>query len=100
MELGNSALTIPTVQLQLKRWRYDRGMAWNTAETQAKLKAAAVQEFAAHGLSGTRVERIAERAGVNKERPYKYFGSKEELFANVLSDELARIATAGPDRRR
>jgi AcrR family transcriptional regulator len=71
-------------------------MAWNVAQTQAKLKAAAVAEFAERGLAGTRVEHIAQRAGVNKERIYKYFGSKEELFALVLSEELARIAAAVP----
>jgi AcrR family transcriptional regulator len=71
-------------------------MAWNVAETQAKLKAAAVEEFAARGLSGTRIEHIALRAGVNKERIYKYFGSKEELFALVLSEELEGIAAAVP----
>ncbi|HJZ35916.1 MAG TPA: TetR family transcriptional regulator [Solirubrobacterales bacterium] len=71
-------------------------MAWNTAETQAKLKAAAVTEFAANGLAGTRVESIARRAGVNKERLYKYFGNKEDLFAVVISEELARIAAAVP----
>ncbi len=53
-------------------------------------------EFAEHGLSGTRVERIAARAGVNKERLYNYFGDKERLFTAVLSDELARIAAALP----
>jgi AcrR family transcriptional regulator len=71
-------------------------MAWDTEQTQAKLKAAAVVEFAAHGLSGTRVEAIAERAGINKERIYKYFGSKEQLFGLVLAEELARIASAVP----
>lgn len=53
-------------------------------------------EFAAHGLAGTRVERIAARAGVNKERLYNYFGDKEQLFTTVLSDELAKIAAATP----
>jgi AcrR family transcriptional regulator len=71
-------------------------MAWNVEETKSKLKAAAVQEFAERGLAGTRVESIARRAGVNKERIYNYFGSKEELFATVLSDELERIAQAVP----
>lgn len=71
-------------------------MAWNTEETRQKLKDAAVAEFAAHGLAGTRVERIAAAAGVNKERLYKYFGSKERLFSLVLSDELAKIAEAVP----
>lgn len=71
-------------------------MAWNTAETQRRLKEAAVAEFAAHGLDGTTVDAIAERAAVNKERLYHYFGNKERLFAIVLEDELDRIARAVP----
>ncbi|MEU4741512.1 TetR family transcriptional regulator [Actinosynnema sp. NPDC023658] len=71
-------------------------MAWNTEETRRRLKEAAVVEFAAHGLAGTRVERIAARAGVNKERLYNYFGDKEQLFTTVLSDEMAKIAAAVP----
>lgn len=71
-------------------------MAWNTEETRRRLKEAAIVEFAEHGLSGTRVERIAARAGVNKERLYNYFGDKERLFTAVLSDELAKIAAVVP----
>jgi AcrR family transcriptional regulator len=71
-------------------------MAWNVEETKSKLKAAAVQEFAERGLAGARVESIARRAGVNKERIYNYFGGKEDLFAIVLSEELDRIAGAVP----
>lgn len=71
-------------------------MAWNTEETRRRLKEAAVVEFAAHGLAGTRMERIAARAGINKERLYNYFGDKEQLFTTVLSDELAKIAAAVP----
>lgn len=71
-------------------------MAWNTEETRRRLKAAAVEEFAEHGLAGARVDRIAARSGVNKERLYGYFGNKERLFATVLRDELARAAAAVP----
>ncbi|MEU7527972.1 TetR family transcriptional regulator [Saccharothrix sp. NPDC042600] len=71
-------------------------MAWNTEETRRRLLEAAVVEFAAHGLAGTRMERIAARAGINKERLYNYFGDKERLFQTVLSDELAKIAAAVP----
>src|SRR5690242_20764679 len=42
------------------------------------------------------MDRIAERAGINKERLYKYFGDKERLFATVLADEMAKIAEAIP----
>ncbi|MEU5692732.1 TetR family transcriptional regulator [Actinosynnema sp. NPDC020468] len=71
-------------------------MAWNTEETRRRLKEAAVAEFAEHGLAGTRMDRVAARAGINKERLYNYFGDKERLFTTVLADELAKIAAAVP----
>ena len=71
-------------------------MAWNTEETRRRIKEAATEEFAAHGLHGTTMERIAARAGANKERVYNYFGCKDDLFALVLSDELAKVAAAVP----
>ncbi|MHB1526762.1 MAG: TetR family transcriptional regulator [Candidatus Dormibacteria bacterium] len=71
-------------------------MAWNTEETRRRIKQAATEEFAEHGLPGTTMERIAKRAGANKERLYHYYGSKERLFATVLSAELAKLAAAVP----
>ncbi|GAA3127658.1 TetR family transcriptional regulator [Planomonospora alba] len=71
-------------------------MAWNTDETRRRLKEAAVAEFAARGLDGTTMERIARRAGINKERLYTYFGDKSQLFATVLADELNKVAAAVP----
>ena len=71
-------------------------MAWNTALTRQRLQDAATVEFAAYGLAGTTMERIAARAGINKERLYNYFGAKERLFATVLSSELAKVAEAVP----
>ncbi len=38
--------------------------------------------------------RIAERAGINKERLYNYFGDKQALFHTVLRDELDKLAAA------
>jgi len=64
--------------------------------TRRLLREAAAVEFAEHGLHGTTVERIAARAGVNKERLYKYFGDKAALFAAVVSEQLTRIATDLP----
>lgn len=71
-------------------------MAWQTEQTRRRIKEAATAEFAAYGLHGTTVDRIAARSGVNKERLYNYFGNKERLFATVLSDELAKVAAAVP----
>lgn len=69
-------------------------MAWDTEGTRRKLRDAALAEFAARGLDGTTVGAIADRAGVNKERLYSYFGDKRALWDLVLSTELERLAAA------
>ncbi len=69
-------------------------MAWDTEGTRRRLKEAATAEFAEHGPAGTTMAAIAERARINKERLYKYFGDKQALFEVVLSDELARLAAS------
>ncbi|WP_344071614.1 TetR/AcrR family transcriptional regulator [Streptomyces crystallinus] len=71
-------------------------MAWDTARTRQRLLDAAVEEFAEHGPEGARVARVATRAGINKERIYQYFGSKEKLFVAVLESELEKVAAAVP----
>src|SRR5205823_236945 len=69
-------------------------MAWDTEGTRRKLKEAATAEFAERGPAGTTMARIAERAGINKERLYKYFGDKQALFETVLTDELQKLAAS------
>lgn len=73
----------------------------STAATRAALLEAAREEFAAYGIAGARVDRIAERAGVNKERIYGHFGNKEKLFDAVITEALddltAQIALPGAD---
>ncbi|WP_182873432.1 TetR family transcriptional regulator [Microbispora sp. H10670] len=71
-------------------------MAWDTTRTRRLLLEAAVEEFAEHGPQGARVDRVAVRAGVNKERIYQYFGGKRQLFTAVLEAELAKVAAAVP----
>ncbi|MCO5967103.1 TetR/AcrR family transcriptional regulator [Actinoallomurus soli] len=61
------------------------------AATKEALLSAAREEFAAHGIAGARVDRIAERAGVNKERIYGHFGNKEKLFDAVMSQVLDEV---------
>ncbi len=67
-------------------------MAWDTQETQRRLLEAARTEFAKNGPDGTTMARIAERAGINKERLYNYFGDKRLLFETVLTRELEELA--------
>ncbi|MEO7337870.1 MAG: TetR family transcriptional regulator [Caldimonas sp.] len=62
--------------------------------TQQTILMAAVAEFHEAGLGGARVERIAERAGVNKRLLYYYFGSKDDLFLAVLEHTYADIREA------
>lgn len=72
-------------------------MAWDTEGTRRRLKEAATIEFAERGPDGTTMARIAGRAGINKERLYKYFGDKRALFETVLTDELGKLAAAVVD---
>ena len=59
--------------------------------SQKDILAAAMTEFADSGLGGARMERIAERAGVNKRLIYYYFESKESLFLAVLEAAYENI---------
>ncbi|RYF73661.1 MAG: TetR family transcriptional regulator [Comamonadaceae bacterium] len=62
--------------------------------SQAAILLAARDEFAGHGLAGARVDRIAERAQVNKRLIYYYFKSKDDLFLAVLEQAYADIRAA------
>jgi AcrR family transcriptional regulator len=59
--------------------------------TKARILEAASAEFAAHGIAGARVDRIAASAGANKSLIYAYFGSKDGLFDAVF--DAAVVAT-------
>jgi AcrR family transcriptional regulator len=59
--------------------------------TRARILAAAVAEFAAHGLAGGRVDRIAAAAEANKRSIYVYYGDKAGLFEAALDHVIARI---------
>ncbi|MFB9886567.1 TetR/AcrR family transcriptional regulator [Balneatrix alpica] len=54
----------------------------------AAILAAAEQEFALNGFKGTSTSAIAERASLAKAQVHYYFGSKEELYQEVLSTIL------------
>ena len=76
------------------------GEADRASRSRARILEAARAEFAASGFGGGRVERIAARAGINKERIYAYFGDKRSLFAAAVAsavEELGEVVVAGPD---
>jgi AcrR family transcriptional regulator len=70
--------------------------AEQSAATKARLLDAAVAEFQQHGLAGGRVDRIAERAGVNKRLIYIYFGDKEGLFDAVIVRDVETMIDVVP----
>ncbi|TWO72800.1 TetR family transcriptional regulator [Caenimonas sedimenti] len=59
--------------------------------SQSTILAAARDEFAECGLGGARMDRIAERAGLNKRLIYYYFEDKEKLFQAVLEQAYRDI---------
>jgi AcrR family transcriptional regulator len=59
--------------------------------SQTTILAAARDEFAEHGLGGARMDRIAERAGLNKRLIYYYFEDKDKLFQAVLEQAYRQI---------
>ncbi|WP_456787149.1 TetR/AcrR family transcriptional regulator [Cellulomonas sp. P5_C5] len=66
------------------------------ADTPRRILDAAADEFAERGLAGARVDRIAQRAGANKQRIYAYFGSKDGLFDRVVEDRIEQLLDAVP----
>jgi AcrR family transcriptional regulator len=71
-------------------------MPRDSTATRARILDAATAEFAAYGLAGARVDRLAERAGANKQLIYAYFGSKEALFDATLELHIERLLDAVP----
>lgn len=59
-----------------------------------RLLSAAAAEFAARGFDGAKVDRIAARARVNKAMIYYHFGSKAQLYREILLGVFTAIADA------
>ena len=59
--------------------------------TPERILRAAIDEFVEFGLAGARVDRIALRAGANKQLLYRHFGSKEGLFDAAIRAMVNRF---------
>lgn len=60
-------------------------MAQNDKITEEKIFDAATDVFEEHGLSGARMQEIADRAGINKALLHYYYRSKDRLFEAVFN---------------
>ncbi len=60
------------------------GAVRDLERTKEKILRAALSEFCAKGFAGARTAAIARRAGVNKRMIFYCFGSKENLYREIL----------------
>ncbi|WP_344243289.1 TetR family transcriptional regulator [Actinocorallia libanotica] len=68
------------------------------AATRAALLEAARLRFSRQGFDGTGVREIAADAGVDAALVFRYFGSKEKLYAEAVHVEIPQGLTDGPPR--
>jgi AcrR family transcriptional regulator len=66
-------------------------VARNPELTKRRIFEAAVAEFARYGIAGARIDRIAKAARANKQLIYAYFGNKQDLFDQVVTEQVARF---------
>lgn len=70
-----------------------KGETPKSEKTKGRILAAAVALFSKKGFHGTKVDEIALKARINKERLYAYFGGKESLFEAALENVYAESAS-------
>ena len=68
----------------------------DSAQTRERILRAAVAEFAAYGIAGARVDRIAAAAGCNKSMIFTYYQSKDKLFDAVFDTIVVKTVDAVP----
>ena len=85
----------------LKKKENGRGTrATDAEETRFNILEVATAEFADKGLSGARIDEIAERTNSSKRMIYYYFGSKEGLYRAVLERAYTAVREVDADNRR
>jgi AcrR family transcriptional regulator len=72
----------------------DRPLRADAVRNRARVLDAALEAFAAEGLS-VPIDEIARRAGVGAGTVYRHFPAKEDLVGAVIVDQLQRIIDGG-----
>jgi AcrR family transcriptional regulator len=67
--------------------------------TRQRLMDTALEEFAARGFDGAKVDRIVRRAKVNKAMLYYHFPSKAALYLEILREQFGGLGQAVADAR-
>jgi AcrR family transcriptional regulator len=77
-------------------WEADMGAPrGDAAVTRQAILTAARELFAAHGVDGVSVRRVAAAAGVNHALVHRYFGTKSEMVAAILLAEGEAMSAMG-----
>ena len=79
-------------RISMSGWH--KRMGRKAEATKANILAIAITEFSERGFDGARINVIAEKAKINKERIYAYFESKEGLYTAVVDETYGRVVTA------
>jgi AcrR family transcriptional regulator len=79
---------------QVGRWKR------RPEERPSQILDAALDVFESRGLSGARLEEIAEEAGISKGTIYLYFENKEALFRAVVERTIVEAAEEFAERER
>ena len=66
------------------------GRERNAGRSRERILDAALEEFAANGFAGARVEAIAQRAGLNRQLISHHFGGKRALYRAVMAQRRLR----------
>src|SRR5450759_634305 len=66
-------------------------MTENDKQTEEKIFEAASDVFVEKGLSGARMQNIADRAGINKSLLHYYFRTKDHLFEAVFTKLAKKV---------
>ena len=63
----------------------------NKNSTVEKITEAAIAEFSQYGFDGSRIDRIAKKAKINKAMIYYHFKGKEALYEHTLTGIVTAI---------
>jgi TetR/AcrR family transcriptional regulator len=66
-------------------------MTEHEKQTEERIVEAAKEVFIEKGMSGARMQEIADKAGINKSLLHYYFRTKEKLFGFIFSQLIGRI---------
>ncbi|WP_432797087.1 TetR/AcrR family transcriptional regulator [Poriferisphaera sp. WC338] len=89
--------TLKTKPVETKRRMRGRPAGANAQMQRQRILSHACDAFAAFGPETTRLQDIAERAGVDRRLVYHYFKSKDKLYLEVLQDLFAKLVDLSED---